>query len=112
MEQADALINFEVIMDQWLHTEFEINESYGKRAHREKSRPDVLQITMSKMKPYVVVMYQWLVSIFGHSMDSWDHTGSSGYVSLRSRERICCKLWQWPNSEHAVDYTELLSPNA
>ena len=95
-------------MDSWVHTGTLVFLSLMARDHRGGDLREIaLQDRVwpqywASWMPYWIAASQWLMSIFGYPMDSWVHTGTLVFLSLRAREftggdlrEIALNDWLW-----------------
>ena len=111
-------------MDSWVHTSILVFLSLRAREHRggdlgEIALKDrVLSQYWASWTPEWIAAYQWLMSIFGYPMDSWVHTGTLVFLSLRAREYTGGDLREialtdrvWSQYWEAERHRELPRPN-
>ena len=84
--------NFGYPMDSLVHTGTLVFLSRRAREHRGGDLREIaLQDRIwpqygASWTPKWIAASQWLMSIFGYHMDSWVHTGTLVFLSLRARE--------------------------
>ena len=83
---------FGYLMDSWVHTgalvflSIRAREYTGGDIHRVALQDRVWSQYWASWTPKWIAASQWLMSIFGYPMDSWVHTGTLVFMSLRARE--------------------------
>ena len=80
-------------MDSWVHTGTLVFLSLRANEHRGGDHREIAlqervwsQYWASWTSQWIAAS-QWLMSIFGYPMDSWVHTGTLVFLSLRANER-------------------------
>ena len=111
-------------MDSWVNTGTLVFLSLRAREHRGGDLGEivlqdrVLSQYWASWTPKWISASQWLMSIFGYPMDSWVHTGTLVFLSLRAREHrggdlgeIALKIGFDHNIGQAECHSELPRPN-
>ena len=111
-------------MDSWVHTGTLVFPSLRANEHRGG---DLREIALQErvrsqywasLMPKWIAASQWLMSIFGYPMDTWVHTGTLVFLSLRANEyrggdlrEIVLKDRVNYNIGQAARHSELPRPN-